>query len=87
MFDFDIVIFHFLYGAVPRHTYDGVYISQLIKFARVCSHVTDFNAPNKSSPIGIINFERPFPNFITDTMNWFQIQYRASETIETKHLR
>ena len=26
----------------------GVYISQLIRFARVCNHVTDFNARNKS---------------------------------------
>ena len=25
----------------------GVYISQLIRFARVCSHVADFNARNK----------------------------------------
>ena len=25
----------------------GVYISQLIRFARVCNHVTDFNARNK----------------------------------------
>ena len=25
----------------------GVYISQLVKFARVCSHVEDFNARNK----------------------------------------
>ena len=25
----------------------GVYISQLIRFARVCNHVTEFNARNK----------------------------------------
>ena len=25
----------------------GVYISQLIRFARVCSHVDDFNTRNK----------------------------------------
>ena len=25
----------------------GVYISQLIRFARVCNHVADFNARNK----------------------------------------
>ena len=37
-FDFDIVNFPFL---------DGVYISQLIRFARACSHVEDFNARNK----------------------------------------
>ena len=34
-------------GDVPRSTSYGVYISQLIRFARVSSHVTDFNARNK----------------------------------------
>ena len=35
-------------GDVPRSTSYGVYISQLIRFARVSSHVVDFNARNKS---------------------------------------
>ena len=35
-------------GDVPRSTSYGVHISQLIRFARVCSHVADFNARNKS---------------------------------------
>ena len=47
-FDFDIVNFRFLDGDVPRSTSYGVYISQLIRFARVSSHVVDFNARNKS---------------------------------------
>ena len=47
-FDFDTVNFLFLDGDVPRRTSFGVYISQLIIFARVFSHVTDFNARNKS---------------------------------------
>ena len=47
-FDFDIVNFPFLEGDVPRSTSYGVYISQLIRFASVCSHVADFNARNKS---------------------------------------
>ena len=47
-FDFDIVNFPFLDGDVPRFTSYGVYISQLIRFARVSSHVVDFNARNKS---------------------------------------
>ena len=46
-FDFDIVIFPFLDGNVPRSASYGVYISQLIRFARVSSHVDDFNTPNK----------------------------------------
>ena len=48
-FDFDIVNFPFLDGDVPRSTSYEVYISQLIRrFARVSSHVADFNARNKS---------------------------------------
>ena len=47
-FDFDIVNFPFLDGDVPRSTSYGVYISQLIRFTRVSSHVVDFNARNKS---------------------------------------
>ena len=47
-FDFDIVIFPFLDGDVPRSNSYGIYISQLIRFARVSSHVVDFNARNKS---------------------------------------
>ena len=46
-FDFDIVNFPFLDGDVPRRASYGVYISQLIRFARVCNHVTDLNARNK----------------------------------------
>ena len=46
-FDFDIVNFPFLDGDVARRPFYGVYISQLINFARVCSHVDDFNTRNK----------------------------------------
>ena len=34
-------------GNVPSSTSYGVYISQLIRFARVSSQLTDFNARNK----------------------------------------
>ena len=46
-FDFDIVNFPFLDGDVPRRPSYGVYISMLIRFARVCSHVDNFNTRNK----------------------------------------
>ena len=46
-FDFDIVNFQFLDGNVPRSTSYGIYISQLIRFARVSSHVDDFNTRKK----------------------------------------
>ena len=42
-FNFEIVNFLFLDGDVPRSSSNGVYISQLIRFARVCSTVDDFN--------------------------------------------
>ena len=45
--DFNIVNFPFLDGDVPRSTSYGVYISQLIRFARVSSHVDDFNTRYK----------------------------------------
>ena len=45
-FNFEIVNFPFLDGDVPRSPSYGVYISQLIRFARVCSHVEDFNNRN-----------------------------------------
>ena len=46
-FDFDIVNFPFLDGEVSRSTSCGVCISQLIRFARVSSHVDDLNNRNK----------------------------------------
>ena len=46
-FDFEIVNFPFLDGDVPHSTSYGVYISQLIRFARASSYVTDFNTRNK----------------------------------------
>ena len=75
-FDFDIVNFPFLDGDVPRRASYGVYISQLIKFARVCNHVTDFNARNKCLTAKLLQqgyryhkLRKPFLNFIVDTMN------------------
>ena len=46
-FDFDIVNFPFLDGDIPRATSYGVYISQLIRFARVSSHIADFDTRNQ----------------------------------------
>ena len=45
-FNFEIVNFPFLDGDVPRSPSYGVYISQLIHFARVRSNVDDFNNRN-----------------------------------------
>ena len=43
-FGFDVVSFPFLDGDVPRRASCGVCISQLIKFAGVCSRVAGFGA-------------------------------------------
>jgi hypothetical protein len=45
-FSFDIVNYPHLDGDVPRATSYGVYISQLTRFARACSKVSDFNYRN-----------------------------------------
>ena len=73
--DFEIVNFQFLDGDVPRSTSYGVYISQLIRFARASSYVADFNTCNKQKllkqlikAIRIINCANYFQNFIEDTM-------------------
>ena len=46
--DFDIVNFPFLDDDVPRRTSYGVYISQLIRFAKASSNLSDFNCRNKA---------------------------------------
>ena len=46
IYNFKIVNFPFLDGDVPRSLSYGVYISQLIRFASVCSNVDDFNNRN-----------------------------------------
>ena len=67
--------FPFLDGDVPRSTSYGVYISQLIRFARASSHVADFNTRNKLLTQKLLKqgyryhkFTKPFLNFIDDTM-------------------
>ena len=45
-FNFEIVNFPFLDGDVPRSPSYGVYISQLIRCARQCSNVEDFDNRN-----------------------------------------
>ena len=46
-FDFDTVNFPFLDRDIPCATSYGVYLSQLIRFARVSSHVADFKTRNQ----------------------------------------
>ena len=66
-FDFDIhvVNFPFLDGDVPQRISYGVYISQLIRFARASSNVLPSSL---GMDIVIINFVRRFQSFIADTV-------------------
>ena len=73
-FNFEKVNFPFLDGDNPRSTFYGIYIYQLIRFARVCFNVDDFNnrhlfltAKLFKKVIDIIKFENHFLNFTTDT--------------------
>ena len=73
-FNFEIVDFPFLDGDVSHSPSYGVYISQLIRFARVCSIVDDFNSRNLfltakllNKVIDIIKFEKHFLNSTTGT--------------------
>ena len=66
-FNFEILNFPIFDGDVPRSPSYGVYISQLIRFARVCSNVDDFNNRNLSltakllnKVIDVIRFEKHF---------------------------
>ena len=45
-FGFPIVNFPWLIGDVPKLPSYGVYISQLVRFARCCTSVSDFNSKN-----------------------------------------
>ena len=76
-FDFDIVNFPFLDCDVPWRTSEGVYISQLIRFARASSNLNDLTTVIKpllpnflGRAIVILNFVRRFRNFIADTVSW-----------------
>ena len=72
--DFEIVNFPFLDGDVPHSPSYGVYISQLIRFAKVCSNIDDFNnralfMTAKLLKQDIIKFEKHFLNSTTDTQS------------------
>ena len=55
--DFDIVSFPFLDGDVPRRTSYGVYMSQLIRFARVSSGLSGFNCRGGALAAGLLRRE------------------------------
>ena len=54
-FNFEVVNFQYLDGYVPRPPSYAVYISQLICFATICYHVSDFNNRNQSLTAKLLN--------------------------------
>ena len=83
-FDFEIVNYPFLDGDIPRSNSDGVYISQLIRFARASSYFADINTHNKlltqNKAIGIINFAKLFLKFYRryyDLISKFQVGLKS----------
>ena len=82
-FDFEIANFLFLDGDVPRSTSYGVFISQLIRFARASSYITDFNTRNKLLTQKLLkqgywyhNFPKTFSKFYRryyDLISKFQV--------------
>ena len=56
--------FLFLDSDVPRSTSYSVYISQLIRFARVSSHADDFNTHNKVLTAKLLNKDIDILNFV-----------------------
>ena len=74
-FDFEIVNFPFLDGDVPCSTSYGVYVSQLIRFAKASSYVADFNTRIRLLTQKLLRqgyryhkLRKPFLNFIDDNM-------------------
>ena len=49
-----ILIYMYMDADVSRRASYGVYISQVIRFARVCNHVADFNARKKCLKTGFL---------------------------------
>ena len=75
--DFVIVNFPFLDGDVPRRTSYEVYISQLIRFARASSNLSDFNCRYKALTAKLLRqgyryfkHRKAFSKFIVDTVPW-----------------
>ena len=61
---FDIVNVPFLDGDVPRSSSYGLYISQLIRFPQISSHVDDFNTRNKVLTAKLLRQDINIRNFV-----------------------
>ena len=55
-----LFLFPYLDGDVPRRTSYGIYKSQLIRFARASSPITDFDTRNKLLTAKLLNHSYPY---------------------------
>ena len=74
-FDFEIVNFPFLDGDVPHSTSYGVYISQLIRFARASTYVADLNTRNKLLTQKLLKLGYPYPKLRKTFSNFYRRYY------------
>ena len=93
--EFEIYNFSFLDGDVPDSPSYGIKILQLTHFARLCSHVDDFNNRNKfvtsnllkqRLPVSINSVKLFVISFITNILDRF-IQYLFNDSSSTQHIR
>ena len=82
-FDFDIFNFPFLDGDVPRRTSYGIYISQLIRFARASSNVSDFNCRNKALTAKLLKQDYRYHKLLKA---FSKVYRRHSELVEKYHV-
>ena len=78
-FDFGIVNFPFLDRDVFRRTAYGVNISQLIRFTKASSYISDFICRNKALTAKLRKkgyryhkYVRLFLSFVADTVSWLK---------------
>ena len=94
-FGFPIVNFPWLSGDVPRLPSYGIYISQLVRFARCCTSVLDFHS--KISKLlqnylhrvtDITNFEKHLENSLDHTPNYCRnlVIFRSKNMCQTESL-
>ena len=84
-FNFEIVNFPFLDEDNPRSPSYVVYISQLIRFARVCSNVDDFNNRNLFLTAKLLKQGYRYHK-IRKALNFSEFYHRHSELIDKNNI-
>ena len=86
---FPIVNFPWLSGDVPRLPWYGIYISQLVRFARCCTSVFDFHSKNLQITSKLLaqgnryhKLRNTFGKFLAHTLTFWPnlVQYRFKNT-------